>query len=139
MNSVALNVDGSVFLDSNLGGFGGLIRDHTGLYHGLKLCWDTGFKHVVCYSDSTTVVDLVQKDLNVHHKYENLIMAIKQLLRRDWMVSLRHTLREGNTAVDFLAKKGALSDSSLVILNEAPPDIASVFLADAIGVEFVQP
>lgn len=32
---------------------------------------------------------------------------------------------------DFLAKKGALSDSSLVILNEAPPDMASVLLADA--------
>jgi len=28
MNSLALNIDGSVFLDSNLVGFGGLIRDH---------------------------------------------------------------------------------------------------------------
>jgi ribonuclease HI len=157
----ALNDDGSVFLDSNLGGFGGLIRDHTGsflhgffgkisrpcilhveilgLYHGLKLCWDTGFKHVLCHSDSTTVVDLIQKDLNVHHKYGNLIMAIKQLLRRDWVVSLRHTLREGNAAADFLAKKGALSDSSLVILNEVPPDMVSVLLADAMSVEFVRP
>jgi ribonuclease HI len=130
MDSVALNVDGSVFLDSNLGGFGGLIRDHTGsflydffgkisrpcivhaeilgLYHGLKLCRDTGFKHVVCLSDSTIVIDLIQKDLNVHHKYGNLVMAIKHLLRRDWVVSLRHTLREGNAAADFLAKKGLL-------------------------------
>nr|ABN09044.1 Ribonuclease H [Medicago truncatula] len=161
MNSVALNVDGNVFLDSNLGSFGGLIRDHTssflhgffgknsrpcilhveisGLYHGLKLCWDIGIKHVVCHSDSTTVVDLVQKDLNVHHKYGNLIMAIKKLLRRDWVVSLRHTLCEGNAAADFLAKKGALSDTSLVILNEAPPDIAFVLLADAVGVKFVRP
>ncbi|XP_024636578.1 uncharacterized protein [Medicago truncatula] len=124
MNSVALNVDGSVFLNSNLGGFGGLIRI---------------IQHVVCHSDSTTVVDLVQKDLNVHHKYGNFIMAIKQLLRRDWVVSLRHTLCEGNAAADFLAKKGALSDSCLVILNEAPPDIASILLADTIGVEFVRP
>jgi len=36
-------------------------------------------------------------------------MAIKQLLQRNWEVSLRHTLRDD-----------ALSDSSLVILNEAP-------------------
>ena len=55
------------------------------------------------------------------------------------MVSLRHTLREGNATTDFLAKKGALSDSSLVILNEAPPDMAYVLLADAMGVEFVRP
>jgi len=54
-----------------------------GLYHGLKLCLDTGFKHVVCHSDSTTVVELIQKDLNVHHKYGNLIMGIKQLLLRN--------------------------------------------------------
>nr|ABN08309.1 Polynucleotidyl transferase, Ribonuclease H fold [Medicago truncatula] len=66
-------------------------------------------------------------------------MTIKELLRRDWMVSLRHTLREGNAAADFLVKKGALSDSSLVILNEAPPDMACVLLAAAIGVEFVRP
>jgi len=62
MDLIALNVDGSVFIDSILRGFGGLIREHTGsfvhgffekiyrpcilhveisgLYHGLKLCWD---------------------------------------------------------------------------------------------------
>lgn len=53
------------------------------------------------------------------------------------MVSLRHTLREGNTAAGFLAKKSVPIDSSLVILNEI--HMASVFLADAISVEFVRP
>jgi len=160
MDLVALNVDGSVFLGSNLGGFGGLIRDHIGsflygffekisrpcilhdeilsLYHGLKLCWDTGFKHVVCLSDSTIVVDLIQKDLNVHHKYGKLVMAIKHLLRRDWVVSLRHTLCDGNAVADFLTKKGALSGSSFVILNEVPPDMTSILLADDMSVEFVR-
>jgi len=95
----------SCFSIPNLGGFGGLIRNHTGyflhcffekisrpciihaellsLYHGLKLCCDTGFKHVLCLSNSTIVVDLIQKDLNVHHGYENLIMTIKHLFHRD--------------------------------------------------------
>ena len=45
---------------------------------------------------------------------------------------------EGNTTTDFLAKKGALSDSSLVILNEAPLDMVFVLLADAMSVEFVR-
>ena len=66
-------------------------------------------------------------------------MAIKHLFRREQEVSLRHTLCEGNAAADFLAKKGALSDSSLVILNETPLDMASVLLADAMGVEFFDP
>jgi len=32
------------------------------------------------------------------------------------MISLQHTLREGNHATDFLTTKGSLSDNSLVIL-----------------------
>ena len=125
----------------NLGDFDGLIRDYTcsflygffekinkhwilhtkilGLYYSMKLCRDTGFKQVLCLSDSTNVVDFVQKNLNVHHKYENLIMA-KNLLRRHWMVSIRHTFCEGNVPADFLTKRSALNDSRLVILHEAP-------------------
>jgi len=37
---------------------------------------------VLCLSDSTIVVDLIKKDLNVHHKYGNLFMVIKHF-RRD--------------------------------------------------------
>ena len=48
-------------------------------------------------------------------------------------------MREGNAAADFLVKKGALSSSSFLILNEAPPDMTSVLLAYVMGVEFVQP
>ena len=53
--------------------------------------------------------------------------------------SLRHTLREGNAAADFLVKKSALGDSSLVILNEASPDMAFVLFTDVMSVEFVRP
>lgn len=47
-------------------------------------------------------------------------MVIKHFLHRDLVVNLQHIMHEGNIVADFLAKKGALSDSSLVILNEAP-------------------
>lgn len=66
-------------------------------------------------------------------------MTIKELLRRDWMVSLRHTFRKRNIVVaDFLLKKDALNSSNLVILNETPPDMVSILLANIMGVEFVQ-
>jgi hypothetical protein len=42
------------------------------------------------------VVNFIQKDFNVHHKYGNLILAITHL--RDWMINLQHILREGNTS-----------------------------------------
>jgi len=56
---------------------------------------------------------LFQKDLNVHHKFGILIMAFKNILCKDWVVSVRHSLHEGNVVADYLAKKGALSDSGL--------------------------
>jgi len=40
-------------------------------------------------------------------------MAFKNILCKDWMVSVRHSLHEGNVVADYLAKKGALSDSGL--------------------------
>jgi len=48
-------------------------------------------------------------------------MVIKLIPLRDWVVSLRHILCDDNNEIDFLAKKGALSnDISLVIWHEAP-------------------
>jgi len=136
---VALNVNNNAFLESNLGGFGGLIRDNTrcflhgfldnisrpyilhveilGLYHGLKLCLDSCYKQVLYLSYSGTVVDLIQKGLNMFHKYENLIWAIKQLFLKDWVINLQHILREDNDAADFLANKGALIDSYFVVFH----------------------
>jgi len=127
---VSLNVDNNMFLESNLDAFGGLICDCTrsflheflgnisrpcilhaeilGLYHGLKLCWNSDYKHVLCLSDSRIVVDLVQKGLNMFHKYENFIWTINWYrMLRYWVVNLQHTMRKGNVAPNFLTKKGA--------------------------------
>jgi len=98
-------VDSSVFTDSSLTGFGGLIRDHRGsflydfygsidpscithaevltLYHGLDLCWSYGHRHVVCYSYSLHVIQLIRDPLNVFHMFGNLIGLIKKLLSQD--------------------------------------------------------
>jgi len=70
--------------------------------------------------DLSIVVDLIQKGLNVFHKYENLIWAIKQLLLKDWIVNLQHTLCEGNDVIDFLSKKSALSDGDFVVFHKTP-------------------
>jgi hypothetical protein len=83
--------------ESNLGGFCGLIRDHTRYFqHGFLdnvsdpafVSWFEvvleyfGYKQVLCLSNSSIVVDLVQKCLNPFHKYGKLIWIIKQLLLR---------------------------------------------------------
>ena len=43
----------------------------------------------------------------IFHRYTCVIHEIKRLLHREWDVTLEHTLREGNSCADFLAKEGA--------------------------------
>jgi len=74
----------------------------------------------------------------MHNKYENLIMIGRDLLHRDWAVSLWHTSHEGNNRADFLPKRG-LNDNSSVILHEGPPGITFVILKNVMDIEFVLP
>jgi hypothetical protein len=103
---------------------------------GLQLCWENGFKHIVCFSDSLQVVTLIKIGVSPHHRFANEIHSIQLLLSRDWNVEINHTLREGNVCADCLAKRGNTSDSPLVILDTPSVDMHLALLADAQGVIF---
>jgi ribonuclease HI len=99
-------------------GFGGLIRNSVGFFlggfygvasqasilyaeimamlHGLELCWDKGFKQVICLSDSLQTVTVVKEGVPPYHKFANEITSIHQLLPRDWTIVINHMFREGN-------------------------------------------
>jgi len=49
-----------------------------GLDYDLKLCWDSGYKQVLCLSDASTPINIVRKGLNVFHKDGNFIWTIYQ-------------------------------------------------------------
>lgn len=69
----------------------------SGLYY--SLIWSCVIPLTIrrCYiSDANTTIDLVQKGMHIFYKYEYLIWTIKQLLLRDWVVHLQHTLHESN-------------------------------------------
>jgi ribonuclease HI len=78
--TVCLNVDGSLLGSANTTGYGGLLRNNKGellwgfygvaaiqrilfaeimvVLHGLQLCWDNGYRKVICFSDSLQSVNL---------------------------------------------------------------------------------
>ncbi|KAL6504418.1 hypothetical protein OROGR_026341 [Orobanche gracilis] len=142
--TVALNVD-----DSNgvwLSGFTGYIgisnnlhAELMGIYQGLKLAWEYGYKKICCYSDSLDVICLIQKFIPSHHHYSALICSIRDLLQLQWEPHVIHTLREGNSRVDFLAKTGANSSLPFFVIDVLPNDIRSLLLADAMGTFFLRP
>ncbi|KAK2451645.1 hypothetical protein QL285_010681 [Trifolium repens] len=141
-------------------GFGGLIRNSSGAFlkgfygttslssvlyaeimailQGLQLCWSNGFRSIFCYSDSLQAVSLIKNGVSHFHTFANEIHHIHQLLRRDWNVTIDHTLREGNACADVLAKLGASSNSPMVVLETPPPQLSVSLGVDAWGVVFVR-
>ncbi|KAJ1397679.1 Ribonuclease H domain [Sesbania bispinosa] len=123
---VALNTDGSV--STNNAEFGGLLRHHDGSWimgyygslgnidilgaelltglEGLNICWERDFRNVICLTDSSLAVQAITKGVSHFHKHATIVKAIQDLLKRDWMICVQHTLREGN---HYLAKHGAAS------------------------------
>jgi len=65
-----------------------------------------------------------------------LIQNIKDLLNLDWKASLNHTLREGNSCADFLAKTGASSTSEYVVYIPPPTGLSDLLDSDSAGTWF---
>ncbi|GAU32945.1 hypothetical protein TSUD_153620 [Trifolium subterraneum] len=157
---VCLNVDGSLLGSNNTAGYGGLLRNRDGefiwgfygaaaiqnilyaeimaIWYGLKLCWERGFRKVLCCSDSLLSVNVIKEGVTTHHGFANEILCIRKLLSNDWEVILTHTLREGNACADVLAKLGANSDSPMVNISTPPRDLVIPLHHDASGIEFIR-
>ncbi|KAH9798495.1 reverse transcriptase domain-containing protein [Citrus sinensis] len=104
-----LNTDGSVRNEGNAGA-GGVIRDSIGywisgfcmnigecpvvmaelwgLYQGLILAWDAGIKRLLVEVDSLCISQMISKQEVVPNVFYALVVAVRDLLSRNWQVSL---------------------------------------------------
>jgi len=155
-NAFKLNVAGA-HLASNPGpsGFWGLLRNNsaewitgfsgycghaTNLYaelmtilQGLLLVWEKGIRLLICESDSSWVLHLIDHGDNRYHPYAAVINKT-----RDWVISFSHTLRQGNMCADSLPKMGSSTMDTLTIWDECPQQLSSLLLGDSLGVTYVR-
>ncbi|CAN1142651.1 Putative ribonuclease H protein At1g65750 [Linum perenne] len=125
---VVLNTDGSVLADRSKAAAGGLIRNADGrclyafsinlgrcsimraelrgLIEGLKRAWESGFRRVDARVDSQAILSLIRGDNLTDHPHGVEVAALRELIERDWEVTISHTYREGNSAADYLADLG---------------------------------
>ena len=68
--------------------------------------------------------------------YAGLITNVQALLY--WEVHVAHTLQEGNSCADLIAKEGAREDATLKIWDLPPPSMSSLLMGDSMGVSFVR-
>ncbi|CAN1328314.1 Putative ribonuclease H protein At1g65750 [Linum perenne] len=125
---VTLNTDGSVNHSTGIATAGGLLRNHLGhcaaafsanlgkcsitraelrgILHGLDIAWKENHKQVRVQTDSMTAVKLILADDVPLHQHASEVLAIRDLLQRNWQTEVLHIYREANGAADYLASKG---------------------------------
>lgn len=128
-NIVKVNVDGNSLGNPGRSGYGGIICNSDGEWlvgfsgfcgiitnlnaellttdHGLKLAWFSGYREVVCESDSKTALTLIEEGVQRAHPYAPVVNYIRGFRDSVWTLSFHQTIREGNACVDWLPKHGA--------------------------------
>ncbi|KAF7820033.1 hydroquinone glucosyltransferase-like [Senna tora] len=124
-----INVDRAVCNQTKTSSCGGLLRDHMGkwmcgymanlglsnvltaelwgIYHGLKVAWDRGFKKVIIVeSDSSLAVNQILGKFIGGGSVHPITQSIKSLLLCSCEVEIKYIPRSSNMCADGIAKKG---------------------------------
>ncbi|KAL9436228.1 hypothetical protein AB3S75_022309 [Citrus x aurantiifolia] len=150
-----LNTDGSCKNDWEAGA-GGVIRDSAGhwisgfcirigessvlmaelwgLYQGLILAWDVGIKRLLVEVDSLCVTQMIAKQVVVPNVFHALIVAVQELLSRNWQIAITHIYREANSTADFMANMAHSAPLGLQVFSDPPMGIYSIISQDLFGV-----
>ncbi|CAN1152181.1 Putative ribonuclease H protein At1g65750, partial [Linum perenne] len=67
---------------------------------------DAQLRKVAVQCDSRAALALIANESEPTHQHAGEVLALPNLLVRDWEVTLTHVFREGNQAADFLAGAG---------------------------------
>ncbi|CAL2255075.1 unnamed protein product [Prunus armeniaca] len=151
-----INTDGSRNSDSGSIGAGGLLRDNYGawikgfsvnlgvgsvleaelwgIFWGLHLAWESGFRFVEVESDSCVAVALLSSSTISTHPLFSLISCCKLKVQAGWKCSVKHIFREQNVAADVLASKSSVFGPGVLYFTKVPDFLVTCLAEDAIGV-----
>ena len=148
-----INFDGAVFADTEKAGVGVEVRDSQGkviaslaekiklpsssdevealaAVRAFSLAMDLNLPSFIVEGDSKVVISALRKEEESFSSFGHLISSIKFYLPFCNCVSFSHTRRSGNLDAHFLAKHVRLIDNFSVWMEDIPPQIVDVLLAD---------
>ena len=154
-----LNTDGAL-KSSGLASAGGLVRNYCGewvcgfsmnlgscsimeaelwgLYQGLKIAWERGFRLLQVEVDNLGVTQLLNSSEANRSGISSLLWGIKDLLNRDRQISVKHVYREANCAAHFLAGMALNLPLGCHIFHSPPMGVHSVLFNDGLGTAFAR-
>ncbi|CAN1831409.1 Putative ribonuclease H protein At1g65750 [Linum perenne] len=122
---------------ANLGNCSITRAEMRGAIIGLKIAWDLGFRRVELQLDSATAIALFSEEGNVTHHHSSEVLDFRELKGRDWVVSIRHTYREGNKAADHLASRGFSLPIGLHMIPTTDCNLGYFLCYDSLGISEV--
>ncbi|KAH9666802.1 putative ribonuclease H protein [Citrus sinensis] len=97
-----------------------LMAELWGLYQGLILAWDVGIKRLLVEVDSLCITQIISKQVVVPNVFHALIVAVHELLSRNWQIAITHIYREANSAADFMANMAHSAPLGLQVFSDPP-------------------
>ena len=107
-----------------------LMAELWGLYQGLILAWDAGIKQVLVEVDSLCVTQMISKQVVVLNVFYALVVAVQELLSRNWHTVITHIYREANLAAVFMANIAHSLPLGLHVFSNPPVGIYSIISQD---------
>ncbi|KAI5333293.1 hypothetical protein L3X38_023424 [Prunus dulcis] len=123
-----VNTDGSRINSSGLIGAG---AELWGIFWGLSMAWDAGFRTVEIECDATSAVALLKSPIVSTHPQYYQLLQLK--IHEDWCCSVKHIFREQNCAADALAVKCYDFAPGLHVFLETLAFLSDVLAADVGG------
>ncbi|GKV16237.1 hypothetical protein SLEP1_g26909 [Rubroshorea leprosula] len=155
-----LNTNGALNHSTGRASAGRLLRDHEGrwLYgfainigpqsshmaelwgcrSGLHLAYELGISHLVLEMDSLLAVQMIQARKPGDGLTSVLLLDIFHLLNSFTICTVQHTLREGNSAADFLASIGQHLTPGTTFFSTPPVGIGSILHGVSIVTSFLK-
>ncbi|XP_028059243.1 uncharacterized protein LOC114262983 [Camellia sinensis] len=135
------------------GGFGGLFGDEIGawisryygrleiyvclepelwaVYKGRTIILQRGFNQVIIEMDAKQVTKLLSDDLGERCPFRGIVEDAR-IIMRGCDCSILHIRREANICADVMAKLGEYQPADLLIVNEPPEELRTLFVADIV-------
>lgn len=155
---VTMNTDGASHGNPGQATAGGVIRDEHGswlvgfalnigvcsaplaelwgVYYGLVVAWERGWRRVRLEVDSALVVGFLQSGIGDSHPLAFLVRLCHGFISKDWIVRITHVYREANRLADGLANYAFTLPFGFLLLDSCPEHVSSILLEDVMGTSF---
>lgn len=108
------------------------------LLHDLNMTWDLNVTKLQLRMDSEEVVSWLNNDLVLNSNMQNLMVATRNLIHRDWSVEVTSVFRKANRVAYALAKNSLERERRVYVVDEIPAFLQPFLDDDSYGVAWAR-